>query len=454
MKKLLGLAIVLFTLALSAQQNIGYKATIKDGSGGVLTNQSVTIQFRILEGVAQTNVYEETHTTITDSNGNVILPIGAGTTSGTFSNIKWNEFEHSLNVQVDTGSGLIDLGTTAFNTVPYAIAAGNVSGLERIEEGSGIGWRLIGKDPNNYGDLGINALDLSNADQASTTYGATGNNSVALGYLSTSSGFGSMTYGALTEAESFFSTALGVQNIGGGSPIAWEPTDPLFEIGNGISEPSNALTILKNGKIGIGEHQPSGFLEVKASNSPSQPNINLVHEGATGARINFSNTATTNGNVWTFYGETDDTDANSVFNIFHSNAGNIIRVRGDARVSINGDLTTTGTTKIGSAGTGISEVVKITGIGDASGTTFIDYPAGFNWENTHVVSCKVLSNTGGAQGANWYTIAGNFNTGDDNSIYINLQNSVSNTSLNKIRLEASDSQYIATEFQLVLMRIE
>ena len=94
-------------------------------------------------------MYEETHTTNTDANGFVIVNIGEGTTSDNFRDIEWENETFSLNVQVNTGSGFVDLGTSKFKHVPYSYyskkagIAENVSGLEARNEGNGIGWRLI-----------------------------------------------------------------------------------------------------------------------------------------------------------------------------------------------------------------------------------------------------------------------------------------------------------------------
>lgn len=97
-----------------------------------------------------------------------------------------------------------------------------------------------------------------------------------------------------------------------------------------------AQSIFTNGKVGIGENNPDGFLEVTANNTATEPNLNLVDIGNSGARINFTNTGTTNGNTWTLFGDTNDTDANSVFNIYHSNTGNIIQIRGNGDVGFGG----------------------------------------------------------------------------------------------------------------------
>ena len=82
--------------------------------------------------------------------------------------------------------------------------------------------------------------------------------SSALGVLSTAMGYTS---------SSFFSTSIGTLNIGGGSSNTWIETDPLFEIGNS-NDPnnrSNALTVLKNGNVGIGTSYPTHKLEVRGT---------------------------------------------------------------------------------------------------------------------------------------------------------------------------------------------
>jgi hypothetical protein len=109
-----------------AQNGINYKAVIKDNLGNVVANQSIDVQFIIYEGAALTNnVYQESHTLNSDSNGIIITNIGEGTTSDVFNDINWGSDEHWLNVQVDTGSGLVDLGTTEFMAVPYALSSGD-----------------------------------------------------------------------------------------------------------------------------------------------------------------------------------------------------------------------------------------------------------------------------------------------------------------------------------------
>ena len=119
------LVLLVCTLGMYAQQGINYKALIKDGAGAVVANETIDVRFTIIADTGSTNVYEETHTgATTDANGIVILTIGDGTAnSGVFSDIAWGGDTHSLKVEIDTGAGLVDLGTTQLLSVPYALHA-------------------------------------------------------------------------------------------------------------------------------------------------------------------------------------------------------------------------------------------------------------------------------------------------------------------------------------------
>ncbi|MFL0354734.1 hypothetical protein [Xanthomarina sp. GH4-25] len=118
----------LITISSLAQQGINYKALIKDDLGNILVSQTIGVQFQIREATANGSaVYTETHTPTTDVNGIIIVTIGSGTTTDVFADIDWSADDHFLNVQIDTGSGLTDMGTTQFMTVPYALSAANTA---------------------------------------------------------------------------------------------------------------------------------------------------------------------------------------------------------------------------------------------------------------------------------------------------------------------------------------
>ena len=95
------------------------------------------------------------------------------------------------------------------NNEPYFGTSGLKSQLEKITEGGNTGWRLAGRNPNNYGDIGIGAIDFSHFAFESTDRGATGEKSVAMGVGTKATHFASTAMGDATTASQFAATALG-----------------------------------------------------------------------------------------------------------------------------------------------------------------------------------------------------------------------------------------------------
>lgn len=238
-----------------AQQGINYKAAIRDGDGNLLINQEITVRFTIQQGVQFQDVYQETFNAVsTDEHGLISLVIGTGTPQlGVFREVDWGSDTHFLNVQISgipNTIGFVNLGTTAFSAVPYAYHASNGGGLVPLDEGNGQGWRLYGRDEDNYDNVGLNALDFSLG--TSGLSGAIAENAIA--------------FGDRTKAGAYNSFVIGRKNVGNGSPTQWISIDPIFEIGIGgddaFSLPHNAVTVLKNGNVGIGESNPTRMLHV------------------------------------------------------------------------------------------------------------------------------------------------------------------------------------------------
>lgn len=111
---------------------INYQAAVRDNAGNVLANQSVDFRLTIREsGPSGPIVLEETHTETTSALGLVNLQIGAGTVSqGSMSSIDWPSANHYLTVEINTGSGFVNLGTTQFVSVPYAFASKKATSME------------------------------------------------------------------------------------------------------------------------------------------------------------------------------------------------------------------------------------------------------------------------------------------------------------------------------------
>ena len=283
-------------------------------------------------------------------------------------------------------------GNLKLNT--WISAANLVSGLEAINEGNGLGWRLVGRDPLNHGNIGFNAVDFGLSGTPSSTIGATGdysfntgeygissgisswnsgnqgtasgNNSFNSGLSGTASGDGSFNSGfsgtasgalsfnsgqdgTASGAHSFnsgqdgtasanYSFNSGLDGIASGdysfnsgrsgeafsygetnvgiystsytpvSTTSFDGLDRLFNIGNGASgiTRSNAFTILKNGKTGIGFNnfettsdsellQVNG--EVKADNISSATNFTPTITYADGTALTYTTLVTSNYSV-------------------------------------------------------------------------------------------------------------------------------------------------------------
>ncbi len=128
-KAMAGLVILMMTAMSFAQVGgLNYKALITN-NGNALSSQPVTFRFTVLENGTNA-VYQETQSAATDANGIVAVNIGEGTVlSGNFSTIDWGNHTYFLKVEIDTGSGYQDFGTSELKYVPYAKyadKAGNV----------------------------------------------------------------------------------------------------------------------------------------------------------------------------------------------------------------------------------------------------------------------------------------------------------------------------------------
>ena len=172
-RTLLTILSVLFcaiTFAQSVPQGINYQAVARDANGDVLMNQALTIQFSVISDITTGNVsWQETHQDTTNDYGLFTAIIGQGTStsvgsSATFDVIDWGASNHLLKVEVDYGSGFVDMGTTAFMSVPYSISSKyadnvlNISGISHRDFSNDIpntspGWYCIAtlNDFNNQG---------------------------------------------------------------------------------------------------------------------------------------------------------------------------------------------------------------------------------------------------------------------------------------------------------------
>ena len=93
---------------------------------------------------------------------------------------------------------------------------------------------------------------------------AGGHISTAMGEQTSAEGYASTAMGYYTAAQPYASLVIGRFNVISGTTNNWVASEPLFIIGNGAdsSNRANALTVLKNGNVGIGTNEPTAQLDV------------------------------------------------------------------------------------------------------------------------------------------------------------------------------------------------
>jgi len=191
MKKLLFIFLCLPFIGFTqtVPQGINYQAVARDANGDVLMNQNLTIQFSVISDITTSAVsWQETHTVTTNDYGLYTAIIGQGTatsvgSSASFDVIDWGASNHLLKVEVDYGGGLIDMGTTAFMSVPYSLYSANpgpqgVAGLDGTNGTTGAAGS-DGADGTNgtNGAVGAQGLQgIAGSDGANGNHGTNGTN--------------------------------------------------------------------------------------------------------------------------------------------------------------------------------------------------------------------------------------------------------------------------------------
>ena len=201
--------------------------------------------------------------------------------------------------------------------------------LSPVTENSNTGVRLSTAVAANHGDIGSNAVDLSYSNSASTTRGATGDYSTAMGYETTASGDYSTAMGAGTTASGVISTAMG------GGTTASETYSTAM--GAGTTASGNASTAMGDGTIASGVISTAMGYSTKASDYGSLVIGQFNSSGSTVTNsatvFNAANTAFVIGNG------VDGSNTSDAFKVlFNGDAtvGNDLTVSGD--VVINSDM--------------------------------------------------------------------------------------------------------------------
>ena len=134
--------------------------------------------------------------------------------NGTDSSNKSDAFKVMFNGDTYVSGSLFLGGTEITSTATELNLLDGVSTigdgiLASVTENSNTGVRLSTSNAANHGDIGSNAVDLSNQISTSSTRGATGLRSTAIGYGTTASGVRSLATGNQTFATGDGSTSMG-----------------------------------------------------------------------------------------------------------------------------------------------------------------------------------------------------------------------------------------------------
>ena len=133
--------------------------------------------------------------------------------------------------------------------------------LSPVTENSNTGVRLSTAIAFNHGDIGSNAVDLSYSSSGSTTKGATGISSTAMGRSTTASGSTSTAMGFATEASGDYSTVMGYfSNATGGFSTS---------MGQETTASGAGSTAMGNQTTAIGDYSTAMGRSTEASGSYS-----------------------------------------------------------------------------------------------------------------------------------------------------------------------------------------
>ena len=195
-----------------------------------------------------------------------------------------------------SGEGSFSFGSDSNALGAYSMAGGNGSYAESDyslafgsnTDAAALYAFAIGADSSAFGNYSLAFGNMAESDGAYSL--AFGNNayvandsslafgnyadsegleSIAIGSNSVANGNQSVAIGPGTDAEGYRTIVLGSYNDYDNSnyPDSWDANDPLLIIGNGADDtnPSTAITLLKNGNLGIGSTSPTELLQVGES---------------------------------------------------------------------------------------------------------------------------------------------------------------------------------------------
>ena len=166
--------------------------------------------------------------------------------------------------------------------------------LTSVTEGGNTGQRLSISNASYHGDIGSNAVDLSYQPFLSSTRGATGGRSTAMGYNTTASGANSTSMGSGTTASGNNSTAMGVGTEAGGTTS--------IAMGDSSTASGYVSTAMGYNTTASGDYSTAmGYLTTSSGNNSTAMGYGTTASGGYGA-IAMGDSSTASGRSSTAMG--------------------------------------------------------------------------------------------------------------------------------------------------------
>ena len=163
MKRFVHLFIFLFCALLFSQNEssngISYQGVARDAQGGILSNQPISVIFRIVDNPqGEGQLYQETHNVTTDSYGLFNLSVGSGEQEQySYDEIQWGSYDYcGLAVSIDFNNDGVyaEMGVMKMEDVPTAKWAKKSEQADYAEYSGNAGLANMASYANNAsGDL-------------------------------------------------------------------------------------------------------------------------------------------------------------------------------------------------------------------------------------------------------------------------------------------------------------